>query len=699
MDLYKALKKEGYTYKIQKSLLKYKLRSHYRPTPFGYFAGVGVGNFAKSNHIELNQNHIKTTTSLDMHFICDFLRNIEADSIIKKHLKFQINNSFYPVGDDFRYVEYNIKNGRRSYFVSEIEGDEILKFIISTCTQGAKKIDEITELLIKEFDVKPNELKEVENYLNELIKNQVLISNLTPAVNNGDILENTLNELKEAKVNNGYFDFLREIKVLIEELDLVNLGERFEMYKEIQTKIGEFSKDNSINFNKEFYIKTDAFLKADKSELSTELIPHINEAIKFLNKITPKRSFEIINKFKREFYKRYENNFIPLTTIMDTDLGLGIGNLNAHTTDNDILVDDLFLNTKSTSKGEENYTLSKFERILYERFLKCLDEEKEEIILKEEEFIDFDEDWSDLPNTMSVFVEIIKSSREKSDNSKLIINSIHGSSALNMISRFSKLDKVIEKTIEKIVEKEEELVSKEKILAELVHLPEDRTGNIILRKVKRKYEIPYLALGTVDRDSQIEINDILVSVPNGERIILWSKKHNKEIIPIHSCAYNYKINKLPIFYFLSLVQNQGVRQSLSFNWGNFYYEEPFLPRVTYKNIILSPKIWRVKKDVSYKELLKKKEKNLKDEVFVWREKNRLPEKFLLADGDNRLLIDTNDELAIEIIFKEISKGEVILHEFFNYEGDNLICKGSTKAYRNEIIVNYYKNEKEFSTRE
>jgi hypothetical protein len=59
-------------------------------------------------------------------------------------------------------------------------------------------------------------------------------------------------------------------------------------------------------------------------------------------------------------------------------------------------------------------------------------------------------------------------------------------------------------------------ISSDKILAEIVHIPESRTGNILRRPILRDYEIAYLSNSGVSRDYTLDINDLMVSIKTTE---------------------------------------------------------------------------------------------------------------------------------------------------------------------------------------
>ena len=222
----------------------------------------------------------------------------------------------------------------------------------------------------------------------------------------------------------------------------------------------------------------------------------------------------------------------------------------------------------------------------------------------------------------------------------------------------------------------------DKIIAEIVHLPQARTGNILYRNFKREYEIPYLGNASVDRDHQIQIDDLYVSVKAG-KVILRSKRLNKETIPRLSNAHNFGSNALPIYHFLCDLQDQN-SFGFGFSWGGLQDEFDFLPRLNYKEVVLSRATWNINKEAIDK-ILASPETKAVQTVREFQATRNIADIVYLTQGDNEVLINFKNDLSC-MVFYFMLKGErfIQLKEFLFTE-DTI-----TGNYCNEIIISAHK---------
>ena len=195
------------------------------------------------------------------------------------------------------------------------------------------------------------------------------------------------------------------------------------------------------------------------------------------------------------------------------------------------------------------------------------------------------------------------------------------------------------------------------------------------------------------------MEDLLIRM-SGNKIILFDKRLKKEIIPRLGNAHNYSFNSLPVYHFLCDLQNQYFsKPSIGFNWGVLANQFNFLPRVEYKNTVLSSAKWTLnKKDLEPLQDKKRSGQEKRDAFFDMKARLELPDKFLLADGDNELLIDTADALAVDTFLDAVKKrNEAGLEEYLFNTEQALIKDTDGKGFANEciaIILNEATQEKD-----
>ena len=293
-----------------------------------------------------------------------------------------------------------------------------------------------------------------------------------------------------------------------------------------------------------------------------------------------------------------------------------------------------------------------------------------------------------LPAQLYTMIKVIDMNGDDSKQT-ILVNSFAGPSAINLLARFGYLDKKINNFI-KEVSNDEAKFYEGKILAEISHLPEDRLGNIQMHPHYREFEISYLSNPyTLDPNiKSLPVNDIMISVPNGQKIVLRSKKYDKEIVPRLSTAHNFS-NGLPIYYFLCAIQHHN-SHGLHFDWGQYFDTKPFLPRVTFENIILSPAKWRI-----YQVDLPKKNNSSFDVYYAnlieWKNSKGIPNLVEIVEYDNKLLIDFSKKNMVKIFINHLEKKKFcILEEFLFIDTKHPFVKRGDNRFTHELILCLHK---------
>jgi thiopeptide-type bacteriocin biosynthesis protein len=660
--------------KLLFSLGKYYTRMQSRSTPYGLFAGCGTGTWADSSDIILDTN-FRRHTRLDMNFLCALAQKLSTHPVLLPFMRFYPNDSIYVLGKKLRYVEYKYHNNRRVHQISSVDHSAHLQAILNQAHHGAR-ISELSSLLVDE----EVSAEEAEGFILELISNQILVTELEPAVTGDEFIFQLIDSLQRLQSAHPHpeteniIGILKNAKQLIQAIDEAGVNDT-NFYKAVfqaLTALNTPMEENQL-FQADLHIQTNSCL------LDRSIQKEIEKAFRFLNRLNPVQEHTRLRKFTESFNLLYEDAEIPLLEALDTESGAGY-------TGKDIqgihhLLDDVHIPAPEQNDSELRW--NKLQNILHRKLTEASRTGQYIVHFSDEDLKDLEPATEKLPDTMPVMFRVLNSS------GKIQFQNSGGSSAANLLGRFAHGDETIKDIIGKITSHEQDL-NPEKILAEIVHLPESRIGNILLRPVLREYEIPCLGKSALPDSHQIRLEDLMVSIRNG-KIQLRSKKLNKIIVPRLSTAHNFSFNALPVYQFLCDLQVQDFSKSgLMFDWGLMRNQYPFLPRAEYQNTVLARASWQLtKKD--FQPLLAPGAEGNAEAVEVWRKQWNMPPLLIVADGDNELLIDLKKPFSVAILLNTIKNKDTVTLEEFLFEPDDLLIKDNAgNGYTNEFIALLHK---------
>ncbi|SDI11749.1 Lantibiotic dehydratase, C terminus [Flavobacterium omnivorum] len=658
---------------LQLSLLKYIGRISARCTPFGLFAGCTVGKIASETNIILESSEDFTRfTQFDMQFWVALLQDFAKREEVTSHLKYYPNNSIYALGDFYRYVEYNYVKTKREHSISALRKTTLLNDLVLQATSGLT-LDEMILLLADNV----SETAEALKFIDQLINFQFLISELDATVTGSDewgrvfsIIDKIPNLKEEARL-------LQRIKkqLLVLDQTLVPYEKNYKAIKDLIQKTG-------VDYDEKYLFQTDLNTAASVNTLSSSSQKKVLQAVRFLNGIQKQKKSENHTNFIKAFTKRYESREMPLTTVLDTETGIGYLQ-NSEMNDTHEILEQFSFKSKAQESVIESWSSNDF--ILEKKLRECILKNEKAVSLSENDFPDFDPSWNNAPATFSVMIEIALHQEKEI----ISIESSGDVSAAKLLGRFCNGNDAIYNLTNEVIAKEAAYHS-DKILAEIVHIPESRTGNILRRPVLRAFEIAYLANSGVNQDYTIDLNDLMISIRNN-KIILRSKKHSKEVIPCLSNAHNYVAKSLPIYHFLCDLQSQEIKPIHSFSWGILETHYNFFPRVEFKDVLLSKSKWMVLK-TEITPFYKMEGIPLFEAFSIWRKQRNIPRFVNWAYFDNTLLIDFEQEIGIQLFLKSVVNHAKITLEEFLFTADSVVKNANGENFANQFILSYYKDQ-------
>ena len=113
-ELYKAKKRNAQSNKKSKakeiSVIKYFTRSATRPTPYGLFAGVALGEFCKGQNTDrmiVDEKRATIECRIDHSWLSHFVYELENDPVVYTQLRLRFNHNCYVSGDRLKNPHYS----------------------------------------------------------------------------------------------------------------------------------------------------------------------------------------------------------------------------------------------------------------------------------------------------------------------------------------------------------------------------------------------------------------------------------------------------------------------------------------------------------------------------------------------------------------------------------------------------------------
>lgn len=660
--------------KLTLSVAKYYLRMSSRCTPFGLFSGCAVAQWDEGpTNILLNESTMERHTRFDMHYLCALAQHLSGLPFVKNRLLYYPNSSAYTIGDEMRYVEYKYAGGKRNHLISSVMSSGYLQTILDAAEKGIS-FDAMAGLLTGD-DISR---EEAEAFINEMIDAQVLVNELEPAITGDEFLSRIINVLSgintpEDPSLTALIASLTKTDAMVSKLDGGDAND-VSAYAALMEYISCFGVAGEAGK----LFQADLSLSLVHNHIDNNTGERLLDALQTLHYLQRPEEHAALQSFIKRFYERYEDREMPLLEVLDTETGIGY--LENKSGDILPLVEDLQLPSRKADALQLRWSMA--DNFLFHRLLKAYADNAYTITLDKKDFSGAAADWSLLPPSMSVMFRL-------SANRQLVLESAGGSSAVNLLGRFAHGNKAIHR-IAGDVARAETANNPGIIMAEIIHLPESRTGNVLLHPAFRDYEIPFLARSSVGKEHQVALQDLHVAVRNNT-VRLFSKKLGSEIIPRLSNAHNYSFNALPVYQFLCDLQMQMNRQGLFFSWGPLEPQYAFLPRVVCNGVILSPARWNLdKKDIE--PFAEQKGEERQKALAAFRQERKMPALVMLVEGDNELLINLEEELMVDMWLDAVKKrSRFIFKEFLCETGDGPVRDLQGRVYASQFIASLVKN--------
>jgi hypothetical protein len=469
--------------KMERALVRYFARMAGRATPFGLFAGCSVGTVGAATRLDLVARACYTRhTRLDMDYLVTLIDGLVRQPEIRRGLRFDVNSSLYAVGDRFRYFEVRRNGEGWTHHHVALEATDYL----AATLERAREDSSASALAASLLEDDPGAASdEAEEYIGELIGNQVLVSELRPGVTGPEPIHDLVARLRERSAA-PIADRLERVRRELEALDAGGPGVEPSQYRRIAARLEELPGEPRIDR----LFQVDLVKPAMRARLGTAVLDEILRGVSLLHRLCRRPRDDRLARFREAFARRYEGREVPLVEALDEEAGVGFDGLDGEDRDASSLLDDL-----AFPKGaEEPGTWGRRESILMRKLCEALACGATAIDIQPEDLKAMAEPSPPpLPDSFAVMAAVAAASEGALDRGEFQVrlDGVSGPSGAQLLGRFCHADPLLQEYVARLVQAEEAL-RPDAVFAEIVHLPEGRMGNILARPVLRDFEIPYL---------------------------------------------------------------------------------------------------------------------------------------------------------------------------------------------------------------
>ena len=659
----------------ERAVARYVGRMCSRATPFGLFAAVTTGAIAEGTRLALADDaRIERRTRLDSSYVYALAEHLSRVPALSNALALYPSSSLYLAGDSRRYVHVRFVNGERVHRLVATETTPELELVVERARAGATR-DELARVLVDAREVEPGEAA---SYVDGLVAAQLLVSSLEPPVTGADPVRTLIRRLEAVEHGRAPAATLGRVVDGLAELDRSGLGLSARAYAAVTACLRELPVPPGDGH----HLQVDLFRTRDGLRLGRAVVAEIERGVAILRQIGASGPAHVIRELKRRFEARYEAREVPLAEALDDESGIGFLPERAYRAGAVLLAD---LSLPEAVAQPELVAWGLRERHLLSLVVAAERAGAREISLGEADVAALASTTQPgVPPTVVIAQAMLSArSADRIDHGEFEVLLSLDSNATGLFGRFCHGSPEIAELTAAIVERERARQAPA-VVAEVVHLPEGRLGNILLRPVLRSHEIPYLGRSGAPPDHQLGIDDLMLSIVD-DRLRLRSRRLMREVVPRNTTAHNVDKSTLNVYRFLSMFGAQDGEYG-PWSWGPLI-SAPFLPRIRHGRIVLSRARWRLSADeVRRLAAAPRTEGARARAVAELAASRRLPRWFCVADADNELLVDLENPLIVDSFVHLVrARDEVKLVELWP-EPTNMPFEGAGGHYVHELQI-------------
>ncbi len=387
------------------------------------------------------------------------------------------------------------------------------------------------------------------------------------------------------------------------------------------------------------------------------LLRHVPELVARLAAVLPSYHSPELSTFAKAFAWKFGEKEVPLMVALDPELGVGYGNMDQQY--ETALIEKL----KSFADSDQDQSTQDF-------LIKALISERADVINLEDLQLPSRSANLPLANTVPVVCTV--------SDELLYLEYAGGATANAILGRFTLALPDVERHCRAMAGLEQ-AANPDVLFFDISYTIGTVTDNVN----RRKHIYPFqLCIHNFDTSADpLRADDLMVSV-QGEQVYLRSHKSGKRLVPRFASGYNYLFSDLPLFRFLCDLQHQQIHKNLSLKLRERIKGLNYYPRLQYKNIVLSPATWLIKKEEvnAYPGATPK-------EKLVCCLKDLATSRYLKCGrGDQTLFFDTSDAEHLKGLNDYLLKEKEAYFEESWLPGNSLIKDEQGNPFMPQLIL-------------
>lgn len=662
--------------RIEAKLLRYVIRMMTRPTPFGLFAGVGMGRLGSTMDLYLGLPTLnRKYAQPDVQWLFSLVREVERRPEVLPRLRFFTNPASFVSGGRLylpHLAAYAQADGEKAV---SIRATSVVKCVLSFAERGAS-FGSLQEELLRRWPSATED--QVRGVLTDLCEQEALLSELRPP-----LTCEAPSQYVHGKVRNipGCDDVAATLETacrLAHEYNHQPIGQgilSFIKLKDVLSEQGEKSRS---------LLAIDMSLTLERRTIAESIVDEVARAAEVMLRIsTFPRRYAHLSTYRRDFIERYgEGCEVPLLALLDEGVGLGAPPTYLHP--------PRLRDSPPTPQPRHDIR----ERTLMDLAAKALRRHLREVDLTDEVIssLQVHESWQELvAGSMEVYVLVAAPSAEainEGDFSIVIGPRVGTDPAGRSFGRFCSTLGYEAVALIRQQAQAEEARHPGSIFAELIYLPADgHMANVVVHPPIREHEVVLGVPPGVPAEAAIPVHDLVVGI-RGDLFYLRSISHNAEVIIRNAHLLNFSAAP-NICRFLGEIAEEGILHFHAFDWGSAA-QLPFLPRLCAGKAILRPAEWHVSKGMLGTDIVATDSAQWYRCVQAWRQDWDVPRYVYLSFEDNRLLLDLENPQGVSILGEEYSNsftnGQMLLIQEMTPDRNGIWAEGADGRYLLEFVV-------------